>query len=381
MAEAPALTRSELGRTGAPTEPTAIPAATRLVSLDAFRGFTMFWLLGGRGLVVALGNLLPAPVAALVGAELSHSEWQGLRFYDLIWPAFMLMAGMSIPFSLANRRTGQDRTRILLDASKRALILFLLGSLRTSIHENQPLLVELSSALQPIGLAYLVAVILSFFSVRVQAAAAALILLGYALLLAFVPAPGMAAASYEKDGNLVAAVDLMVLGRTHEAGWGTVLSAIPTISTTIFGMILGQVLRSPRTQSQKLTILAASGAGAIAAGLLMSPVVPVVMKLWTASYGLLSAGWACLGFLSFYWIVDVCGYRKWSFPFVVIGMNAVAAYMGSTLVPIGRFAGIFTKGIASQWGAFGLVLAAAVPLVARWLILLWMYRRKIFIKA
>ncbi|MBM3459478.1 MAG: DUF5009 domain-containing protein, partial [Armatimonadetes bacterium] len=102
--------------------------------------------------MVALGNLLPAPVAALVGTELSHSEWQGLRFYDLIWPAFMLMAGMSIPFSLANRRTGQDRTRILLDASKRALILFLLGSLRTSIHENQPLLVELSSALQPIGL-------------------------------------------------------------------------------------------------------------------------------------------------------------------------------------------------------------------------------------
>jgi predicted acyltransferase len=113
----------------------------------------------------------------------------------------------------------------------------------------------------------------------------------------------------------------------------------------------------------------------------MDPVVPVVMKLWTTSYGLASAGWACLLFLVFYVVVDVCGYRKWTFPFVVIGMNAVAVYMGRTLVPLGRIVGIFTEGPAAVMGSFGPMFQAAAVLVVEWLILYWMYKRKIFLAA
>ena len=343
-------------------------ATPRLVSLDAFRGFTMFWIIGGRPLVLSLTNLLPDPLARAVEAQLSHSTWEGLRAWDLIWPAFLLMVGMSIPFTMAKRRLVEPTGRLLLDALKRAAILFLLGSLRTSIHEGRPQLFELSSALQTIALAYLASALLAFFSIRVQAAAAALILVLYGLLLAFVPAPGMPAATYQQQGNLVAAIDVIGIGRTHEEGWGTVLSAIPAISTALFGMILGEVLRGGRTERQKLGILALSGCGAVAAGWILSPAIPVIMKLWTTSYGLLSAGWACLGFLAFYWIVDIRGYRAWTFPFVVIGMNAVAAYMGQTILPVSRIAAIFTKNMAA-------------PFLIRWLILFWMYRRKIFLKA
>ncbi|MBI3698659.1 MAG: hypothetical protein HY238_27945 [Acidobacteria bacterium] len=216
---------------------------------------------------------------------------------------------------------------------------------------------------------------------KVQAATGGLILFAYALLLALVPAPGIPAGSYLRNANLVTAVDILVLGRSHPEGWGTVLSTIPTIATTILGLLIGQLLMSQRSAASKARIIGLMGLGGAILGLAISPWVPVIMKLWTTSYGILSAGWACLLFLLFYWIIDVRGWRKWAFPFVVIGMNAIAIYIGTTLVPISRIAGIFTKGIAAHLGAFGALFSAAVVLLVEWLILLWMYKRKIFLRA
>ena len=116
-------------------------------------------------------------------------------------------------------------------------------------------------------------------------------------------------------------------------------------------------------------------------GLAMDPIVPVIMKLWTTSYGLASAGWACLLFLAFYVVVDVRGYRKGTFPFVVIGMNAITVYMGRTLVPLERIVDIFTKGPAAAVGSFGPLFQATAVLGVEWLILYWMYKRKIFLAA
>ncbi len=347
----------------------------RLVSLDAFRGFTMFWIVGGKSLLMALRSF-GTPEAAAIAYQLDHSEWAGLRFYDVIWPAFMLMVGMSIPFAYARRRLTQSNLQIQLNALKRAAILFLLGSLRTSVSLNRPELVELSSALQPIGLAYLVASFLAGASRKVQVGVAAGILAGYALLLHFVPP-----ASYLKDVNLVRDVDLWVLGRTHQEGWGTVLSAIPTISTTLLGLLLGQMLMGGRAAREKLRIIAVTGAACVALGFALSPVIPVIMKLWTTSYGLASAGWACLEFLLFYTFIDVLGYRKWAFPFVVIGMNALAIYVGQSLVRLHFVVGIFSKPLAAHMGVFGPLFSATAVLVVEWLILLWMYRRKIFLRA
>jgi len=124
-----------------------------------------------------------------------------------------------------------------------------------------------------------------------------------------------------------------------------------------------------------------TGVGGVLLGLALSPFIPVIMKLWTTSYGILSAAWSCLLFLAFYWVIDVRGFRKWSFPLVVIGMNAIAIYLGPTLVPIGRIVRIFTKAPAEALGAFGPLFSAAAVLLVEWLILFWMYRRKIFLRA
>ena len=367
--------------TTASASDTSRPPAPRLASLDVFRGFTMFWIVGGKGLVLALAALAPAVIADAAKYQLNHSPWEGLRFYDLIWPSFMLMVGVSIPFSFAKRSQTQTRGRIMASAAKRALVLFLLGSLRESLHLNAPMWIELSSALQPIALAYLVASLLAGSSVRVQAVVGASILVGYALLLAWVPGPGLAAGCYAKDANLVLLVDKAVLGRTLPDGWGTLLSALPAISTTMLGLLIGRLLMSAQPTKRKMAIIGGLGIGGIALGFALTPVVPMIMKLWTTPYGLASAGWACLLFLVFYWIVDVQGWRRWSFPFVVIGTNAVAIYVGVSIVPFSRIAGIFTKPLAAGLGAGGAVLSAAAVVLLEWFVLWWMYRRKIFLRA
>src|SRR5213592_2353519 len=158
------------------------------------------------------------PVIDTIVYQLNHTPWQGLRYYDLIWPSFMLMTGMSLPFSYAKRSLTQTHREIFLRVARRALVLFLLGSIRESVNLKHPYLVELSSALQPIGIAYFCAFLLVRKSWRFQAAVGASILAGYALLLAFVPVPGVPAGSYQQGKNLVAA-DIAVLGRTHEEGW------------------------------------------------------------------------------------------------------------------------------------------------------------------
>lgn len=370
-------------RSAATQTPTAVIALPqqRLHSLDAFRGFTMFWIVGGKALVLALGALQAGAVDEFIRYEFTHTPWEGLRFYDLIWPAFMLMAGVSIPFSFAKRAQTQSHGQILRSAALRAMVLFLLGSLRTSMHSNRPEWVELSSALQPIALAYFVASLLAWNSMRVQATVGVAILAGYGLLLALVPAPGIRAGSYALGSNLVLYVDNAVLGRSLPEGWGTVLSAIPTISTTILGLWIGGLLKSGQSSRRKAATIGVVGVAGIGLGFALSPVVPIVMKLWTVSYGLASAGWACVGLLVFYWVIDVVGWKKWSFPFVVIGVNAVAIYLGVSIVPFSRVVGIFTKPIAAGLGSGGALFSAAAVLLVEWLVLWWMYRRKIFLKA
>jgi predicted acyltransferase len=360
----------------------SVPSAPkRLVSLDAFRGWTMFWIVGGGALVTGLEALGHNPVIDTLVYQLEHTPWQGLRYYDLIWPSFMLMTGMSLPFSYAKRSLTQTHREILLRVLRRVIVLLLLGSIRESVSLNHPYWVELSSALQPIAIAYLCAFLLVRKSWRFQAAVGASILAGYAVLLAFVPAPGIPAGSYENGRNLVAAIDVAVLGRTHKEGWGTVISTIPTIATTILGLLIGELLRSTRPQKAKLRIMALVGVAGVVLGFALDPVIPIVMKLWTTSYGLASAGWSCLLFLAFYWIIDVRGYRRWAFPFVVIGMNAVTVYMGRTLVPLTKIVGVFTAGIAASIGSVGPLFQAVAVLVVEWLILYWMYKRKIFLAA
>jgi len=362
--------------------PTTSPGEGRLISLDTFRGFIMFWIIGGEALAVGLRALKPNPLFNALVYEVNHTPWQGLRFYDCIWPSFMLMVGVSVPLSFAKRARTQTYPQMLGHALKRFAVLFLLGSLRESVNLGAPYWVELSSALQPIAIAYLAAFLLVRTSQRIQAAVGGLILVVYALILAFVSAPGVPAGSYEPYVNLVRSVDLKVLGRTYPTEpWGTVLCTLPTISTTILGLLIGEWLMSTRSKESIAKMIAGAGFFCLAAGYALSPIVPVIMKIWTTSYGLVSAGWACLMFLVFYWAIDIHGHRKGSLLFVVIGSNAVFIYMFSSIVPLHDWVSIFTQSLVGPSGHLEPLLRAVVVLVVEWLMLFWMYKNKIFIKA
>jgi predicted acyltransferase len=293
----------------------------------------------------------------------------------------MLMTGMSLPFSYAKRSLTQTHRQILMRVLRRFLVLFLLGSLRESIHFNRPYLIELSSALQPIAVAYLAAFLIVRRSWRFQAAVGAGILVFYALLLAFVPAPGVLAGSYDRNANLVLWTDLVTVGRVLPEHWGTVICTLPTISTTIVGMLLGELLMTNRSAASKMKTIGLVGLSGVVLGWALNPVIPIVMKIWTTSYGLASAGFACLMFLVFYWLIDVRGYRKLAFPFLVIGMNAVAIYMSESIIPWSKIVAIFTQPLAGTLGSFTPLFHAIAVLTVEWLVLYWMYKRKIFLTA
>ena|SRR5579862_5408960 len=364
-----------------PASPQPGTGAKRLVSLDAFRGWTMFWIVGGGAIVAGLRALNSNPLINGLAYELSHTDWQGLRFYDLIWPSFMLMTGMSLPFSYAKRSLTQTHHQIFMRVLRRFLVLFLLGSLRESISFQHPYLVELSSALQPIAVAYLTACLIVRKSWRVQATVGASILVSYALLLAFVPAPGVPAGSYDRNANLVLWTDLATIGRVLPEHWGTVICTLPTISTTILGMLLGELLMTSRSTASKMKIIGLVGLSGVVLGWALNPVIPIVMKIWTTSYGLASAGFACLMFLVFYWLIDVRGYQKLAVPFVVIGMNAVAIYMSESIIPWSKTVAIFTHPLTGILGSVTPLIQAIAVLTVEWLVLYWMYKRKIFLTA
>jgi predicted acyltransferase len=385
----PVVNATSSSAAGPETKPTTVSAAPeRLDSLDAFRGFIMLWIIGGEGLMAGLAGIGHNRVIDAVVYELSHTPWQGLRFYDCIWPSFMLMVGLSVPFSFAKRSLTQTYHQQLVHAAQRAIVLFLLGSVRESVLMGSPYLFELSSALQPIAIAYFVAFLVIRKSWRFQAVLAAAILLGYALVLAFIPAPGVPAGSYQYNHNLVHSVDIALLGQVHwdrwpyaKEGWGTVLSTIPTIATTLIGLLIGELLMSERSKETKARVIGGIGLLCIATGYAASFVVPVVMKMWTTSYGVMSAGWACLMFLFFYWVVDIRRYKRWVFPLAVVGMNAIFIYMFTSLIHLDPIVAPFTRGIARLWPSSELLFQQVAVLAVEWLILFWMYKRKIFLRA
>ncbi|TMA53791.1 MAG: DUF1624 domain-containing protein, partial [Deltaproteobacteria bacterium] len=237
--------------------PTPSSREGRLVSLDTFRGFIMFWIVGGRALVAGLLALKPNILSNALLMQLGHSVWAGLHFWDCIWPSFMLMVGVSIPLSYAKRSRTQTYPQMLRHAVMRFAILFLLGSLRGSIDDGAPEWIELSGVLQPIAIAYLVGFLLVRKPQWIQAAAGGAILAANVLIMAVFSAPGLPAGSYQETANIVRYVDLLTLGKTYLPGntggvGGSVLCIWFPIPTTILGMLIGGWLLSARSKASKM---------------------------------------------------------------------------------------------------------------------------------
>ncbi|MDX1675745.1 MAG: hypothetical protein R3314_13210, partial [Longimicrobiales bacterium] len=337
-----------------------------------------------------------------VYGPLLHAEWHGWTPTDLIFPFFLFIVGVSMTYSFAARRgRGAERGDLVRKAARRAVVLFLLGLL---LHAFPWYDVDLSTlripgVLQRIAVAYLAAsVIVLYTELRGQVVATAAILLGYWAILALVPPPGGIAGDLSPDGSLVAWIDRTVLGTEHlwsqSRTWDPegILSTVPAVASVLFGVFTGRWLRSGRAGREVARGLLAAGVAAVAVGWVWGLLFPINKNLWTSSYTVFTAGMALLLLGVFYWIIDVRRQREWATPFVVFGVNAIAAYFLSSLfaqvLDLVRVAeGVTLKAWAYQnlfasWaGPTNGSLAFALAFVLLWVGLLWpLYRNRIYIK-
>ena len=389
------------------------PAPARLTSLDAYRGLVMFLMMAE---VLSLSRVARARPDSVLWQFLahhqSHVDWIGCSLHDLIQPSFSFLVGVALPFSLASRAArGQSRARMVLHAAWRALVLILLGVFLRSIGAHQTYW-TFEDTLSQIGMGYVALFLLGFRPARDQWIALGLILAGYWAAFAFYPLPdpnfdyskvGVSntwphlmtgfAAHWNKNSNPAWAFDTWFLNlfprekpfAFNRGGYAT-LSFIPTLGTMILGLIAGGVVRSDRAPWAKVRWLATAGAIGLAAGAALGElgICPVVKRIWTPSWVLFSGGWCFLLLAAFYLLIDLWGRRRWAFALVVIGMNSIAAYCMAHLFDgfIGSSLDVHLGGkLFKVFGqAYEPLVHGALVLFVMWLLLYWMYRRKIYLR-
>lgn len=384
----PSTTTFEQPTDEAPIEAPVKPP--RLVSIDALRGFDMFWIIGGDALMRAVCAWWGTPASAQLGEQFEHVDWEGFRFYDLIFPLFLFVVGVVIPFSLKKYQTGEHpRSLALRRTLRRVVLLFILAFLYNGIQRFDFANLRYAGVLQRITICYGVAAIFYLFTrVRGQAIATVAILLGYWALLALVPAPEThKAGDYSKETNLAGYVDRQLLpGRIMKSYYGYgdnegLLSTIPAIATTLLGVLAGEWLLSRRRPAVKAAGLLAAGALCAPLGFLWGEHFPIIKNLWTSSFVLVAGGFSLLLLGLFYLVIDVWKIRGWSFFFVVIGMNAITIYMAQAIIPFRDIMEFFLVGALPLLSeAARPILAAVGVLAVKWLFLLHLYRTKTFLR-
>lgn len=348
----------------------------------------MFWIVGGDVLFKALARSSGAPAGGVIETQLEHVTWEGFRFYDLIFPLFLFLVGVVIPFSQDRlRERGESRAAIYWRIARRTALLFALGLLCNNILQFDWANLRVAGVLQRIALCYGIAsIIVLHTGVPGQAVVAAAILLGYWALLAFVPAPDSLPGDYSMEGNLPGYVDRHYLpGKIMKAYYGFgdnegILSTIPAIATALLGALAGHWLRSKRSTAICLLGLTIAGASCLLLGFAWGIYFPIIKNLWTSSFVLVAAGWSLLLLAFFHGVIDVLGYRKWAFFFTVIGANAITIYVVPRFLDFGKIARFFLGGVAKHSGSFSPVVLAMGLLAAEWLFLLYLYRKKIFLR-
>ncbi len=358
----------------------------RIVSIDALRGFDMFWIIGGGWFIHRLLIWLDNPVSRVLERQLLHSEWDGFTFENLIFPLFLFIVGVCMPFSVTKRlERGDSRGRLYRHILFRTLMLIFLGLVYNGILGLQFDSMRYAGVLQRIALCYfLTALIMMNAGIRGQALWAAGILIGYWIVMKVVPVPGYGAGVLTPEGNLAAYIDRLVLpGRFCCYRFGDnegLLSTIPAVSTALLGVLCGHWLRSTADSLMKVTWLAAAGIASLLAALLSGLVFPINKLLWSSSYVLFAGGWSMLLLGAFYWLVDHRGYRRWAFPFVVIGLNPITIYVAQGVFDFGIITQIFIHGFVDSLGDFKPVFVALCVFNVKWLFLYFLYRQKIFLK-
>jgi len=362
----------------------------RLYSLDALRGFDMFWIMGGEGIFTGLATLTGWPVLKWWAGQLDHVPWHGFHFYDMIFPLFLFIAGISFPFSLAKRTAMNDsRKSIYKHVIFRGLILVLLGILyNNGVRFNLGEL-RYGSVLGRIGLAWMFAAII-FMNTKLTFRIIWfwVLLIGYWLLLLLFPAHDLGSTDpFSQTGNLASYIDRLLmpgklyLGNHDPEG---LFSTIPAISTALFGMFTGEYLMSKYLndkQLKKVFIMVLTAIAFMIIGKIWDLSFPINKNIWSSSFVCYVGGLSLLLFSVFYLIIDVWNYRKWSFFFVVIGMNPITIYLAGRIIGFRNASRFFFGGVTElfpeTWEPF--LSGIAITAIA-WIFLYILYRKKIFLK-
>jgi predicted acyltransferase len=374
----------------------------RLLSLDALRGFDMFWIMSGEGIIHALAKATQWPVLLWMSGQLHHTVWNGITFYDMIFPLFLFIAGVSMPYSMHNKMVkanvsdasalpAKEKQRMYLSMLRRTIILLFLGMvvnglLKFNGYENT----RFASVLGRIGLAWFFAGLIYLnFNLKGQLLWFAGILVGYWAAMFFIPVPGFGAGVLTMEGSLESYIDRLLLpGRLHDKIHDPegVLSTIPAIGTALLGVFTGQFLKfdSLRWPMYKKGIaLFVAGLVLIALGSLWNLNFPINKRLWSSSFVLFVGGWSLVFLSLFYLIIDVAGYRKWAFPFMLIGVNSILIYLAAEggILDFQQTAQFIFGGLIQYTPKnWQLVWSAIAITVTQLALLYFLYRNKIFFK-
>ena len=367
---------------------TDMATGKRLMSLDALRGFDMLFIMGFSYVICDLCSLFPGGTDCYLAQTMRHASWDGLFHHDTIFPLFLFIAGISFPFSYAKQMDGGlSRNSIYRKIFIRAVILICLGVVYNGFFKLDFANLRFCSVLGRIGLAWaLAAVLFMNFSTKVRAVIAGAILVGYWLLICYVPAPDASGASpLSLEGNLGGYVDrMMTPGRLYKGIFDPegLLSTVPAVVTAMLGMFTGEfVCRIDIDDRKKSGHMGLVALAMLAAGLLWSLVFPINKALWTSSFVLVVGSYSLAMFALFYYIIDVRGWQKWSLPFVVIGLNSITIYMAQKIVPFRKISDFFLEGLAGMLPqTWSTLLLHTGYLAISWLFLYFLYRKKIFLK-
>ncbi len=393
--------------------PTTAPP--RLLSLDALRGFDMLWIVGGENIVHGLGRLGDNALLRLVLPQLSHKPWAGFAFYDLIFPLFVFMAGVSIVFSLGRVREKHGTAGAIRRILTRGILLYLVGLFYYGGISKGFDQVRVLGVLQRIAIAYTFAALLfTLLRLRGLIIACGALLIGYWAIMTFVPIrdinletsalkqlvtqSGGASATdlfartttyvtgkFDPGLNLANHFDFQYLGgRRHNGAYDPegILSTIPAIATCLFGVFAGLLIRCKTYNDQKKVLwLLGAGATSVALGFLWGLQFPVIKKIWTSSFVLVAGGYSCLLLGLFHQTIEVWQIRRWTTPFVWIGVNPMAVYLAHNFIDFNSLASRVVGGpIENAMGPGGPLLVTVVGLGITLLMLRFMYQRKIFLR-
>ena len=363
-------------------------SSQRLYSLDALRGFDMFWIMGAEEIFHALAKATGSPFWEVIANELTHPAWNGFHFYDLIFPLFLFMAGVATPFSVGRElEKGRNKNELLLRVIKRGLILVLLGIIYNNGLIIKPLdQIRFGSVLGRIGLAYMFANIIYLYTKqRTQIAWFCFLLIGYWLMLKFNSAPGYPRGDLSMEGNFASYLDRhlipgkLYLGIHDPEG---LTSTIPAIGTGLLGIMAGNFLKNSDFSGQKKSLyLFISGLIFIGLAHLWDLDFPINKNLWSSSFVLNVGGYSLVLLGIFYYIIDVLGYKKWAFFFKVIGMNSILIYLSGAFINWTYTTNGFFQWLGQLIGnPYNAVAMAICYVLVKWAFLYFMYKKNVFLR-